>query len=397
MNPLLSQLKVLDFTTLLPGPFATMMLADLGAEVVRIESPTRFDLLRLIPPYVDGQGTISYGHAYLNRNKKSMALDLKNKDSFSVVERLIQQYDVIVEQFRPGVMDRLGLSYERLSASNPKLIYCSITGYGQSGSWKFRAGHDINYLSLSGIMSYSGRKETGPNLMGIQIADVGAGSYNALVSILAAVINRMESGEGQYIDVSMTDGLFPYQAMSSVMELSGQGSIGYETEMLNGGSLYDFYETSDGKYISFGGIEPQFFNNFCTVLGLDDLKSGGIDQVGNLEEAKKRVSDIIRSKPRDYWVEKFQKEDACVEPVLSFKEAVDSDQAKERGVLVDIPAPDGKDITQIAYPVKFSNFTPEYKRCGCKLGEDTMEIMESLGYDRAEIEKIKEKGVFGDK
>lgn len=393
--PLLSNLKILDFTTLLPGPYATMILADLGADVLRIESSKRFDPIRVMPPFVDEKGSLSCGHAYLNRNKKSMALDLKNKDSFTVVERLIQHYDIIVEQFRPGVMERLGLSYERLSTINPEIIYCSITGYGQDSPLKERAGHDINYLSLSGIMSYSGRKDTGPNLMGIQIADVGSGSYNAIVSILAAFICRAGSGEGQYIDISMTDGLFSYQAMSAIMELSGMQSVGYETEMLNGGSLYDFYETADGKYISFGGIEPKFFNSFCDVLGLDDMKSKGIGQPGNLDIAKKRVSDLIKSKPRDYWVERFKDEDACLEPVLTFSEAIGSDHAKKRDIITEVPAPDGKKLTQIACPIKFSKFKPEYKRCGCKLGEDTLLIMKSLGFSDSEIESIKEKGVFG--
>jgi crotonobetainyl-CoA:carnitine CoA-transferase CaiB-like acyl-CoA transferase len=393
--PLLSNLKILDFTTLLPGPYATMVLADLGAEVLRIESSKRFDPIRVMPPFVDEQGSLSCGHAYLNRNKKSMALDLKNKESFTVVERLIHHYDIIVEQFRPGVMERLGLSYERLSTINPEIIYCSITGYGQDSPLKERAGHDINYLSLSGIMSYSGRKDTGPNLMGIQIADVGSGSYNAIVSILAAFIYRAGSGEGQYIDISMTDGLFSYQAMSAIMELSGKKSIGYETEMLNGGSLYDFYETADGKYISFGGIEPKFFNSFCDVLGLDDMKSKGISQPDNLDIAKKRVSELIKSKPRDYWVERFKHVDACVEPVLTFSEAISSDHAKKRDIITEVPAPDGKKLTQITCPIKFSNFKPEYKRCGCKLGKDTLLIMKSLGFSDFEIESIKEKGVFG--
>ena len=393
MSSLLTGLKILDFTTLLPGPFATMVLADLGAEVVRIESPTRMDLARIMPPFVDDEGKISCFHAYVNRNKKSVTLDLKNKESFSIIERLLNHYDIIIEQFRPGVMNRLGLSYERLSSINPGLIYCSLTGYGQTGPLKDRAGHDINYLSLSGIMGYSGTKKGGPTLMGIQIADVGSGSNNAIIGILAAVIYRMRTGKGQHIDVSMTDGLFPYHAVCATKELGGGGeSVGYETEPLNGGSLYGFYKTADERYISFGGLEPQFFSAFCKALGVEDLIEGTVVQPGRLDEAKRKV---IRTKPMDYWVEKFKDIDACVEPVLSLSEAASSDLARDRGLFVDVPGPGGKPITQIAHPVKFSECSPEYKRAGCELGKDTLDVMQSLGYSSHEIEGMKSKGVFG--
>ncbi|MBN1636731.1 MAG: CoA transferase [Deltaproteobacteria bacterium] len=387
MNTLLDGLKILDFTTLLPGPFATMMLGDMGAEILRIESPTRLDMTRLMPPM----------HAYINRNKKSLALDLKYEESIAIVERLIADlgYDIIIEQFRPGVMERLGLSYEKLSQIEPGLIYCSLTGYGQSGPLSHRAGHDINYLSHAGIMSYSGRKDSGPSVMGIQVADVGSGSNNSIIGILAAVIKRMNTAQGQHIDVSMTDCLFPYHAIGGINVLAGQEDPGFETEMLSGGSLYGFYETSDGKYISFGGLEPQFFSAFCKELGLDDLIEGGIFQVTALEQAKKRVADIFKTKPREYWLERFNDLDACVEPVLSISEAVHSDHARHRGILIEMPAPDGKSLPQFSCPIQFSKSRPIYKSPGCALGEHTHEIMKSLGYSDPEIATMKSKGILG--
>ncbi|MEA3223719.1 MAG: CaiB/BaiF CoA-transferase family protein [Thermodesulfobacteriota bacterium] len=396
MSSLLTGLKILDFTTLLPGPFATMALADLGADVVRIESPTRMDLARIMPPFVDDKSEISYFHAYVNRNKKSVALDLKNKDAFSVIERMLTHYDIIIEQFRPGVMDRLGLSYKRLSSINPGLIYCSLTGYGQTGHLKDRAGHDINYLSLSGIMGYSGRKESGPTLMGIQVADVGSGSNNAIIGILAAYIYRMTTGKGQHIDVAMTDGLFPYHATCASKKLCSGEDMGYETEPLNGGSLYGFYKTADERYLSFGGLEPQFFSAFCKALGVEDLIEATVLQPGRLDEARKRVKDIIKAKPLNYWTERFKGTDACVEPVLSLSEALDSDLVKERSLLVDVPGPGGKPITQIAHPIKFSETSPEYKRAGCELGKDTLDVLQSLGYSTHEIGTMESKGVFGE-
>ncbi len=396
MEALLSSLKVLDFSTILPGPFATMFLADMGADVIRVENPNNPDLLRELTPFIDKEKGLSYFHSYVNRNKRSIALDLKKKESVSIVERLVKEYDIIVEQFRPGVMERLGLSYDRLSKINPKLIYCSLTGYGQTGPLKDKAGHDINFLSISGIMGYSGRKDIGPNQMGIQVADVGSGSYNSIIGILAAVVNRMITGKGRHIDVSMTDCLFPFQVNAAGKEFGGDVRIEYENDMLNGGSIYGFYEAKDGKFISFGGIESKFFNNFCEVLGLEDLKEGGVEQIGfDLQESKKRIADAIKTKPRDSWLDKFKDIDVCLEPVLTFEEAAESHYVKSRELVVNVEAPNGESIKQLSMPIKFSGFKPEYKKCGAELGEDTVEVMKSIDYSESEIEEIRSKGAFG--
>ena len=395
MEPLLSGIKILDFTYLLPGPFATMILSDLGAEVLRVESHTRMDMARLAPPYVDKDGTISCMHAYLNRNKRSIALDLKFKESIALIKRLIAEkgYDIVIEQFRPGAMGRLGLSYEILSGINPGLIYCAITGYGQTGPMRDRAGHDINYLALSGVMSYSGTKDGGPGLMGIQVADVGSGSNNAAIGLLAAIVHRMKTGKGQYIDVSMTDGVFPYHVVSGLGSLVGGPEPGYETEILNGGSLYGFYETSDGKYLSFGGLEPQFLSAFLNALGL----SGYIPRLMEpdlTEELRRQVSDVIRSQDLSHWKSVFKDVDACVEPVLTVLEAASSEHAKARELVVEVPGPDGVPIRQIAYPIRFSNYRPEYLRAGPALGQDTRDVLSALGLSEAEIADLKSKGII---
>ena len=206
----LKNLKVLDLSTLLPGPFATMMLADMGADVLRIESPTRPDLSRELPPFLGG---VSTKHATLNRNKRAITLDLKNPHAIALVERMVADYDILVEQFRPGVMDRLGLGYERLKELNPGLIYCSITGYGQTGPYRDRAGHDNNYLSIAGVNGYSGREGERTPIMGTQVADIACGSLHGVVGILAAVNHRHVTGEGQYVDISMTDAAFSMNVM----------------------------------------------------------------------------------------------------------------------------------------------------------------------------------------
>ena len=265
MSYALKGLKILDFSTLLPGPFATLYLADMGAEVVHIESPTRPDLVRLMPPFAHGQATT---HNYLNRNKHSVALDLKNPEHIEQIKFRIADYDIVVEQFRPGVMQRLGLDYPTLSALNPRLIYCSITGYGQTGPYKDRAGHDINYLALSGIAGHSGRIESGPPAMGIQIADVAGGSMHALVAILAAVIERQSSGQGQYIDISMTDCAATLNNMAASASLAGNQHQQIESGYLNGGTFYDYYQTQDDRYLSIGSLEPQFMQGLAQLLDL---------------------------------------------------------------------------------------------------------------------------------
>ena len=395
MDSLLSGLRVLDFTALLPGPFATLQLADLGAEVLCIESPSRIDGMRLSSPYVNQEEKISSIYAFLNRNKRFLSLDLKKEGSFSIIERLIQGYDIVVEQFRPGVMDRLGLSYKKFAEINHRIIYCSITGYGQSGPLKDKAGHDVNYLSHSGVMGYSGRKDSGPVLMGIQVSDILAGSNNAVIAILAAVINKIRTGKGQYIDISITDGMFPCHAISGIKELNRQDSVDYESEMLNGGSIYDFYETADGRHISIAAIEPQFFNNLCDVLGLKGVNIKDALRSSDNNEIKRQIAEIIKSKTGDYWIEKFKGVDACVDIVLNLREALESDHVKERGLLVDVPGPYSEALRQFACPMKFSDFNPKYKRYGCAPGEDTLEILKSLNFDDNEIREFKEQGVIG--
>jgi len=223
MKPL-EGLKVLDFSTLLPGPYATMMLADLGAEVLRVESPVRDDLVRSMAPQIDGQ---SAAFRYMNRGKQSMTLDLKHPDAKTVVHRLLADYDIVIEQFRPGVMQRFGLDFESLQSVKPDLVYCSITGYGQTGEWAQRAGHDLNFLALSGVASHMGRRDQGPCPLGIQVADVAAGSHPAVVAILAAVIQRDRTGKGSHIDISMADNSFALQALLAPGAINGLDAVGY--------------------------------------------------------------------------------------------------------------------------------------------------------------------------
>jgi alpha-methylacyl-CoA racemase len=388
----LQGLKILDFTTLLPGPYATMMLADMGSEVLRVVSGTRIDLTALMPPFI-GPEKLSAVLACLGRGKKAMTLNLKDPRAVKIVHRLLAEYTVVIEQFRPGVMARFGLDYPTLQADHPALIYCSLTGYGQTGPLADRAGHDINYLARSGLMSYSGKKDTGPVLTGMQIADLAAGSYNAIIGLLAAVIHRQNTGEGQYLDVAMTDGVMAFNAIAGASFLADGGEPGREGHLLNGGSLYDFYETKDGQYLSFGGLEPQFFAAFCRAIDRPDLIPGQVITT-DFPKIKQEVREIIRSKTREEWLETFKTQDACLEPVLSLAEALSEPQVRERGMVIELPLPGGGSVNQLAHPIRYSRTTPEYRHIGVVPGTHTIEVLKNLGYSDPEISEFEKTGLF---
>lgn len=388
----LKGLKIIDFTTLLPGPYATMMLADLGAEVLRVVSGSRPDLTEFMPPCIAGTN-LSCAAATLGRGKRCLTLNLKDQRSVAIVLKLIESHDILIEQFRPGVMARLGLDYETLKSAHPSLIYCSLTGYGQTGPLKGRAGHDINYLARSGIMAYSGRKTTGPSLTGIQIADVASGSNNAVIGILAALVHRQQTGEGQHVDVSMTDGVIAFNAIAGAAFLTDGSEVCREEGVLNGGSLYDFYETKDGRYLSFGGLEPQFFAAFCQTIGRPDLIPGGVAP-GNIDRIKAEVRAILKARTQDEWMALFGKVDACVEPVLELGEALRDSQVQARGLIIEVDRLGGGKVKQLGHPIRYSVTQPEYRSMGFPSGTHTREILHELGYAESEIDEFEKTGLF---
>jgi alpha-methylacyl-CoA racemase len=348
------------FTTLLPGPFATMYLADWGADVLRVEAPDREDLTRLMPPFAHG---VSTAHAFLNRSKKSITLDLKEESAKQKVQDLIMEYDVVVEQFRPGVMARLGLDYKTLSAINPRLIYCSLTGYGQTGPYAHRAGHDINYAALSGLAAMTGSRAVGPVIHGNPVCDL-AGSFHTLIGLLTALYHRERTGEGQAVDISMTDSSLMLSGMWLSMGLGAGHFPSWEGTALNGGSFYGYYKTSDGKYLSVGSLEPKFLRGFLEAIeALDLLQS-------DAAHMRIQIQERIQRKTLDAWLEIFSKLDVCVEPVLSLDQIVRHPQFAARQMFVDVPVGKGGSQKQLATPLKFSSFQPIYRFIGTAKGAD---------------------------
>ncbi|WP_300362350.1 CaiB/BaiF CoA-transferase family protein [Fusobacterium sp.] len=390
----LTGLKILDFSTLLPGPYATLMLGDLGADIIKISAPDKKDIVADYPPYID-ETDLSANQAWLGRNKKNLFLNLKNEKSKEIIHKLIMEYDIVIEQFRPGVMDRLGLGYEDLKKINPKIIYCSLTGYGQTGPLKNNAGHDINYLARSGNMNYSGKKSTGPVLTNMQIADIGVGSLNSVIGILSAVYYRSQTGKGQYIDVAMSDGLISFNAMEGASFLVNGIEPRREETRLNGGCAYDFYETKDNRYLSVGALEPKFWENFCNCIGLPELIEKTV-MPKDVSQMKEIIRKRILEKTLDEWLEIFKGKDVCVEPVLTMKEALLEDEhikARELVVDVEVANSNGKTIKQMASPIKLSECPIKYNKTGYPLGYHSEEILKNLGYSKNDIDEMVEEGI----
>lgn len=390
MGPL-SSLKILDFTTLLPGPFASMLLADLGADVLRVESPGRPDLARTSPPLDSGGESVI--HRHLNRSKRSLSLDLKHPKAPDLIKRLVLDYDVILEQFRPGVMQRLGVGYEELAQVNPRLIFCSITGYGQDGPYRDRAGHDNNYLALSGVAEGCRTAGQAPVPASVQIADQAGGSLYGLIGLLSAVIHRQVTGRGQKVDVSMTHSAFALNALAGAAALAGGTQMPAGQGPISGGGFYGYYQTRDGRYLSVGSLEPQFRRQLCLGLGREDLLALAMD----VDEATFRELLTEQFLQRDLadWVSVFEPLEACVEPVLDFAEAAASPLMGAREMVVDVPREDGASQKQIACPLRFSGTQAAYRHVGVTLGAHNLQVLQELGLTADEIQQLVDSGALG--
>ncbi len=342
----LAGIKVLDFSTLLPGPLATLILAEAGAEVIKIERPGRGDEMR---SYVPKFGADSVNFAMLNRGKKSIAIDLKDAKARESLLPLIKDADVVVEQFRPGVMDRLGLGYDALRAINPKIIYCAITGYGQTGPRAEVAAHDINYVAESGMLSLAAGEDGAPIVPPALIADIGGGTYPAVINILLALRARDASGQGCKLDIAMGDNLFTflYWAMGNGLAAGEWPKPG--GELVTGGSPRFFvYRTRDDKFIAAAPLEQKFWENFCDAIQLDAAYR---DDSKDTAATKRAVSKRLREKTAAEWQSIFAGKDLCCCVVASMQEALDDPHFKARGVFSNKVSADGKTIIALPVPV----------------------------------------------
>lgn len=391
MKGALHGLRVLDFTTLYPGPLATMLLADLGADVIRIEAPDRPDMLRFAPPHdVDGASAL---YRMVNRNKRSIVVDLKADGATELIMRLVDDADILVEQFRPGVMQRLGLSADVLRARCPKLIYCSISSFGQDGPFATRPGHDINFLALSGLSHHLGRPDTGPVPINALIGDVAGGTWGAVGGILAAVIARFRTGVGQLVDISMTDGALLMNAMAAMGALARGEDLNAGDGWLNGGGSYDYYRCEDGRWLSVGALEPKFFAAFVQAIGRPELGNSYMALGEAAVWPKDQIRAAIATKSLAEWREVFDSVACCVEPVLTPTEAVQQELFIARGMIADVPRPDGTMAKQVGNPIKLSAQPATYRHIAHEPGQDTDAILADLGMDAAAVASLRDAKV----
>lgn len=386
----LEGLRVLDLSRLLPGAYATMLLADLGADVVKVEQPGAGDPLRAAPPYTaSGE---SGPHLVLNRGKRSITVNLKAPHGADVLRDLVRGADVLVESFRPGVMARLGVGYDDLSAVNPRLVYAAITGYGATGPYVARAGHDINYLGYAGALSFSGHPETGPWQPGLQIGDLGGGALPAVVAVLVALRVREETGRGQFCDIAMTDGVLSWLSLHAGAFAATGRALRAGREALNGGlACYGVYRCADDRYVAVGALEAKFFGTLVGALGVPELLEWHVDRERQ-GELRARLEEIFATRGRDEWIALLGDLDACVAPVQDLAEAFADPSARARGAVVDTVLADGSVFPQVGVVPRLSATPGRLGDPPSALGADTDAVLAGLGRTPEQVEALRAAG-----
>ncbi|MFI5121999.1 MAG: CaiB/BaiF CoA transferase family protein [Vicinamibacteria bacterium] len=391
----LSDVRVLDLTRLLPGGFCSQLLGDFGADVVKVEDTGMGDYVRWAPPYYGDEehqalGTRSALYLSLNRNKRSIRLDLKSDAGRETLLRLVGDFDIVLEGFRPGVLERLGVGYERMREANPALVYCAITGYGQTGPNVQRAGHDMNYLGLVGLLGLTGEPDRRPIQSAGQIADLGGGALMAAFGIMAALHEARRSGQGQLVDVSMADGALSWLAMVAGAYLCDGEPPGRGDGQLTGRFVcYLPYEAADG-YVTMGALEPQFWAHFCAGVDREDLVSKQFARNGSEEWAE--IAEIFRSKTRAEWKAFNDSHDAMIEPVLGVDEALESELVRAREMVVEWEQPAIGPVRQLGVPVKLSRTPGTVHAPAPALGEHTREVLAEAGLSAEQIDALLESG-----
>ena len=388
----LADVRVLDLSRLLPGGYATMVLADLGADVIKVEEPGKGDYMRWMPPLTStGE---SGGHLVLSRGKRSVTCNLKTTEGREVLIDLVRTADVLVESFRPGVMDRLGVGYDALRAVNARLVYAAISGYGATGPYVDKAGHDINYLAYAGALSFSGRADSGPWPPGLQIGDIGGGGLQALVAILVALRVRDQTGQGQFCDVSMTDGVLSWLSIHAGAYAATGVPPRVGGELLNGGyAWYGTYRCADDRYVAVGALEPQFFHALVEALGVPELEGMHMDR-SRQPELRARIEEVFATKPRDEWIDILGHIDACVAPVLDVGEAFEDPSAKARDMVVDMTLSDGSTIPMVNVSPRLSETPGKAGGPPSALGADTDDVLGELGRTPEDIDALRAAGAI---
>jgi crotonobetainyl-CoA:carnitine CoA-transferase CaiB-like acyl-CoA transferase len=392
----LEGLKVLDLARYAPGLYVSMYLGDMGADVIRIEEPglsgrrASFKEKPLSYRKMEDERGVAFNA--MERNKRRMVLNLKNADGREVFYKLVKDADVLLEGFRPGVTQRLGVDYETCSALNPRLIYCSLTGYGQEGPYRLTAGHDINYISVAGALGIIGGAAGEPVFPANLLADFASGSQNTIIGTLTALLARERTGRGQYVDISMTDGVIALMVMLT-QEYFNNGRVPKSgTEQLTGSKpYYNVYQTKDGRWIGIGAMEPWFFSNVCKHLGRPDLVELQED-ASRLEEIRGAFRDGFKTKTAQEWHDLMSQDDTCVAKIYNFDEVFSDPQVLHRQMAMELDHPSVGKVRQVGFPVKLSDTPAAFRAFAGSKGQHTDEILLELGYEKEDVARLREQG-----
>lgn len=389
-GPLLG-LKILDLTRLLPGPLATMLLADMGAEVIKIEAPKFYDYARDFPPHLGGE---SIAYLSFNRSKRNLCLDYQSPEGKEIFLNLVKEADIVIEQFRPGVMDKMGLGYEDLKKINPKIIYVSITGYGQTGPYAHLAGHDLNYITLAGLLS--GNQLSAPQVPLPQIADIAGGSYMAVIGCLSAIYARQKTRVGQFVDISMMDGVMPLAINAQAAYLLANQLIPRDLMFLSGGLLnYGIYPCKNNRYIALGTLEAKFWERFCEIVNKPEWKNRIVYKTqAELHQYKQELTDLFLQEDAEYWAELGLKHDLLLNVVYELNEVEKDPHVQAREMIVELEHTTAGKIKTMGVPIKFSETKAQIAWPPALLGEDSIAIMREAGVNETTIEDLINKGIL---
>lgn len=385
----LSDVTVLDLTRLLPGPYGSQLLADLGAEVIKIEDPDVGDYARFTEPVApSGQGAV---FTAINRGKKSITLDLKNEQGKAVFYRLVEDADVVFEQFRPGVADRLGVGYDDVIEHNRDIIYCSLSGYGQSGPYRDRVGHDLNYSGFAGLMDMTrDSADESPRIPGYPIGDMAGGVFSAL-SIVSALLSReLGEGSGEYLDISIMDTVLSFSQAVMGPAMYGEDPRPGETELTGKFPCYDVYRTKDDRYVTVAALEPKFWETLCNELGTEHLlEKHRADDSAVRQAVREELQSTFETKTRDEWEEKLGDKDVMIGLVNTPTEVLDDPHVQQRGIVTG-----GDELPRIGYPAKTEGGFDELDDYVPGMGEHTEQVLETFGFDEDELTDLRNSGVI---
>lgn len=378
----LEGVRILDLTRLLPGGYATLLMADLGADVVKVEQPEKGDYIRWLPPMV---GEHSAAHIALNRNKRSVTINLRTSEGRALFMSLAQSFDVLVESFRPGVLDRLGVGYDALSEHNPKLVYCAISGYGQDGPRAQVAGHDANYIGYAGLLSVIGSEGERPVIPGVQIGDLAGGGMSAVIAVLAALVRRGVTGRGDFCDVSMMDGAVSWSSIHAAAFFASGDVPQRELMTLSGAfPCYRIYPAADG-WLTIAALEPQFWAALSESIDRPDLLDDGFATGPRRNEVLAELEALFATKTRAEWMARFEGLDVCVGPVNDFAEAFNDEQVQHRAMVIEADVAGGGSFKHVGNPIKLRSMKSDLlRRPAPGLGEHTDEVLEEAGIHEAE-------------